>query len=82
MIEERVIDSYSKNERDAIVDALRTLSQFGVLTRQIHFNNQTVVESFTGKSATELAEQILQVQQTNRQLLALHEVAGNLKKED
>lgn len=82
MIEESIIDRYPTSERNALVDALKTLHLLGLFTAQANENAMRICSGFNEQAPDELAKQIMQVQQTNRNLLALHELAGNLKKDE
>lgn len=82
MIDEEIINRYPTSERNALIDAFKTLTLLGIFTAQANENAMRICSGFNQVSSEELAKQIMQVQQTNRNLLALHELAGNLKKEE
>lgn len=80
MVDEDFIrKTYGPSEQASIADAMKILHDLNVFPLQAAENEQRVVTGFTNKNPTQLAEEILQVQQTNRQLLALHEIAGKFK---
>lgn len=76
-----VLARFAEGERQALADALQIIHQLGVIPMQVEANSARVVEGFTNKDPAELAAEILQVQQTNRNLLTLHEWAGNFKRD-
>lgn len=83
MLEEELLRRlYERPELNAIIDALKTLHHLGVFKHQAKEHAMRICEGFNEQPPEELAKQILQVQQTNRNLLALHELAGNLQKDE
>ena len=82
MIDSQLLfDKFDKDHLQAIASALTLLHQSGILTDQVASNSSRVTEGFQERTPKELVEEIMQVQQTNRHLLALHEWAGNFQKE-
>ena len=81
MIDSVALATLDEEARKSVLDSFKTLTRLGIFTAQVAVNNQRVVEGFTNESAKQLATRILEVQQTNRQLLALHELAETLKEE-
>jgi hypothetical protein len=76
---ELILETFEPGELQSIGDALQILHMLGVFTLQVQRNSSRVANSFQDQDAEALAKEILQVRQTNRQLLALHELAGNFK---
>jgi hypothetical protein len=82
MIDSRlIIERYDEESLKAIAAASETLHAFGIFKLQANANSMLFAERMTEDSPEELMKAILQVQQTNRNLLALHEWTGNFKKE-
>lgn len=76
-----IIDQYDKEYLKAVADAFLLIHSSGILVKQVKFNSSQLAEGFQERSPEELMKEILQVQQTNRGLLALHEFAGNFRRE-
>jgi hypothetical protein len=74
-------EHYDRAQLLALADAFATIHAAGVLELQVKANSWRIAEGFQERNPEELTKEILQVQQTNRGLLALHEWAGNIKKE-
>ena len=82
MIETSLLrERYSHDEMQAIAEAFAYIHATGLIELQVKANSWRLAEGFQEREPEALAKEILQVQQTNRNLLALHEWAGNLKKE-
>lgn len=76
-----VIAKFDRDHLQAIAGALDLIYQSRILVDQVQQNSSRIAESFQEREPEELVKEIMQVQQTNRHLLALHEWAGNFKKE-
>jgi hypothetical protein len=77
MVDPELLESrYDRDTYNVIVLAFRTLADLGVWNLQVNANTLNLCEGFTDANPTALAEKILQVQQTNRNLLALHELGA------
>lgn len=76
-----VIEHYSGDGLKALAEAFKFIHESGVIELQIKANTWAIAEGFQDRTPEELTQAIMQVQQTNRQLLALHEWAGQFKKE-
>lgn len=72
---------YDEDTLRLMADAFKIIHDMGVFARQAEANSSRLTHGFQERNPKELAKEIMQVQQTNRNLLALHEWAGNLKKE-
>lgn len=82
MIDSRLImERYDEESLKEIAAAAETLHKFGIFELQAKANSMIIAERMGDDSAEELAKAIMQVQQTNRNLLALHEWTGTFKKE-
>ena len=82
MIESQtVFQRHDKESCEAIARAAKVLHDSGIFTAQVEENALRIASTMTESSPEELAKSILQVQQTNRNLLALHEWAGQFTKE-
>lgn len=82
MIQTRsLIERFNSEELKAVATAFGFLHQMGIFSRQAHENSLDFAQRMGDESPEELTKLIMQVQQTNRNLLALHEWAGTLKKE-
>ena len=81
MVDEELMRAqYPSLTFNGIVDALKLLADLGVWQLQVEHNTRRLCEGFNNVDSEELAKQILQVQQTNRNLLALHELGSIEKK--
>lgn len=67
----------STDEQKAITEAFQLLTRLGVFTEQVAVNKAVILERFDQGDPNELAQEILEVRQTNRFLLALHELGQN-----
>lgn len=77
MVDSDLLESrYDRDTYNVIVQAFKTLADLGVWNLQVHANTQNLCEGFMDATPEALAEKILQVQQTNRNLLALHELGA------
>ena len=76
-----VIERYDTETQKALAEAFKLIHNVGLFTLQVHANTTAIAESFQERTPEQLTVEILQVQQTNRQLLALHDWAGNFGKE-
>lgn len=76
-----ILNNFDRDHQRVIADALDTLHQSGIFLAQVKANSSRLAEGFQEREPEELTKEIMQVQQTNRYLLALHEWAGNFKKE-
>lgn len=76
-----VIEHYSGDGLKALAEAFKFIHDSGVFELQVKANTWAIADGFQDRSPEELTQAIMQVQQTNRQLLALHEWAGQFKKE-
>lgn len=81
MVDEQLIrDRYTPEQQAELAFAFKILHTLGLFPMQMKENSERFAESFnTEQSEETLAKEILQVRQTNRQLLALHELAAKLK---
>lgn len=81
MVDEQLIrDRFTPEQQAELAFAFKILHTAGIFPMQAEENSKRFAESFqTEQSEEELAKEILQVRQTNRQLLALHELAKNMK---
>lgn len=76
---ELLLARYEGGQLDAISDSLKVLHDTGVFVAQAHANKQQILDSFESEDADVLAKRILEVRQTNRTLLALHELGQSMK---
>ena len=74
-------ERYTLDTLQALAGAFKLIHDLDVLELQVKANTWALTEGFQERNPEELAQAIMQVQQTNRQLLALHEWAGNFHKE-
>jgi hypothetical protein len=74
-------ERYDTETLKALGEAFYLIHSLGVFELQVKANTWALTEGFQERTPEDLAQEILQVQQTNRQLLALHEWAGNLRRE-
>lgn len=74
-------ERYDTETLKALAEAFKMIHNLEVFTLQVKANTWALTEGFQERTPEELTKEIVQVQQTNRQLLALHEWAGNLGKE-
>lgn len=80
MFDDRLIrERYQPGELQALHDAFKIIHTLGVIPLHVHANSSRIAEGFTERNPEELVKEIMQVQQTNRNLLALHEWAGNFQ---
>lgn len=80
MVEEQTLRTYPIGEQRTIADALLILATIGVYHAQIQANKLRFVDSFNEITDEDLIKQIQQVKQTNRDLLALHEMSLSFRK--
>ena len=70
--------TYDRDTFNVIAQCFKTLADLGVWNLQVQANTLNLCEGFDNSTPEVLAGKILQVQQTNRNLLALHEL-GSIK---
>lgn len=76
---ELLVSKYEAGQLDAIAESLKLLHDLGVFIAQVMENKQSIINSFEHEDPAELAKRILEVRQTNRTLLALHELGASMK---
>lgn len=80
MIDPQLIhERFDEQTLASIGDSLKLLHTLGIFTHQVDTNCIRIAMDFMAAEPEAMTRRILEVQQTNRQLLALHEVAGSFK---
>lgn len=79
IMDQRVlVEHYDLESYNSIMRALRTLQMQGFFELAISLEKMTVLDSFD-LNAESLAKKIIDMQNTNRVLMTINELAGTLK---
>lgn len=79
IMDQRVlVEHYDLESYNSIMRALRTLQMQGFFELAISMEKMTVLDSFD-LNAESLAKKIIDMQNTNRVLMTINELAGTLK---